>query len=315
MSSPGPPDSVDDMDLRSLELIATVCSAGSLSAAARSLRISQPTLSKSIGRIERELGVRLFDRSGGSARPTALGEFVAARAEPLLQAASSLTREIQHHLQGESGRLIIAAGPATRVHPLRDIIRRAAAAFPSLRIETRQVRGPEAARGVAEWLYDIAITNPETAEPYGDLIRVKLFEDRLAAIVRAGHPLISATELDAPALLEYPIASFRIGRYLRKRLGKLDSAQEDRLHAFLTDDSELLRDYILASDAVAWVPRYILSDELVHGEALELPVSGNAPFECWLLTTPGHWTSPVVQAIAGFARNAASAMRIAPDEM
>lgn len=303
------------MDLRSLELIAAVCQAGSLSAAARSLQISQPTLSKSIGRIERELGVRLFDRSGGTARPTALGEFVAGRAEPLLQAATSLTREIQHHLQGESGRLIIAAGPATRVHPLRDVIRQAAAAFPGLRIETRQVRGPEAARGVAEGLYDIAITNPETAEPYGDLIRVKLFDDRLAAIVRAGHPLTSTSELDVSALLEYPIASFRIGRYLRKKLGKLNSAQEDRLHAFVTDDSELLRDYILASDAIAWLPHYILSDEIERGEAVELPVSANAPFECWLLTTPGHWTSPVVQAIASFARNAASATKIGPNEI
>lgn len=304
MSSPEPPDSVAGMDLRSLELIAAVCNAGSLSAAARSLQISQPTLSKSIGRIERELGVRLFDRSGGTARPTALGEFVASRAGPLLQSAAALTRELRNHLQGESGRLTIAAGPATRVRPLPDVIRRAAAAYPGLRIETRQVRGPEAARGVAEGVYDIAITNRETAEPYGDLIRVKLFEDRMAAIVRAGHPLAAAATLDASALLDYPVASFRIGRALSERLGQLDTMQEDRLHAFQTDDSGLLRDYILACDAIAWVPRFILSDELARGEAKELPVSGDAPFECWLLTTPGHWTSPVVQAIASFAREA-----------
>lgn len=307
MSSHGRVDSVGGMDLRSLELIAAVCSAGSLSAAARALQISQPTLSKSIGRIERELGVRLFDRSGRTARPTALGEFVAGRAEPLLQAATALTREIQHHLQGESGRITIAAGPATRVRPLPDVIRRAAAAYPSLRIETRQVRGPEAARGVAEGLYDIAITNRETAEPYGDLIRVKLFEDRVSAIVRAGHPLAAADSLDPPALLPYPIASFRIGHSLRSRLGPLDNEQEDRLHAFQTDDSGLLRDYMLACDAVAWVPRFIFAKELVSGVAIELPMSGDAPFECWLLTTPGHWTSPVIQAIAGFARNAGAA--------
>ncbi len=208
------------MDVRSLELIIAVCRTGSVSAAARSLRISQPTLSKSIGRMERELGARLFDRGGGTARLTVLGEFIAGRAEPVLQAAASLTREIGHRLRGESGRLTIAAGPATRVHPLPDIIRRTAAAYPGLRIETRQVRGPEVARGVAEGRFDIAITNRETAGPYGDLIRVKLFEDRVSPIVRAGHPLAAAAPLDGPALLDYPIASFRVGPGLRALVGE-----------------------------------------------------------------------------------------------
>ena len=124
--------------------------------------------------------------------------------------------------------------------------------------------------------------------------------------------LLLASNFSSHTLLAYPIASFRIGRYLRRKLGKLDTAQEDLLHSFVTDDSELLRDYILASDAIAWVPRYILADELERGEAVELQVSGDAPFECWLPTTPGHWTSPVVQAIAGFARDAASAVKIGP---
>lgn len=312
MPSPEPPDSVAGMDLRSLELIAAVCNAGSLSAAARSLQISQPTLSKSIGRIERELGVQLFDRSGGTARPTALGEFIASRAEPLLQATASLTREIEQHIRGDGGRLTIAAGPATRVYPLPGIIRRAAVAFPNLRIETRLVRGPEAARGVAEGLYDIAITNQDTAEPHGDLIRVKLFEDRVSAIVRAGHPLANTPLSDPVALLDYPIASFRITRSLIAQFGNLDAARDNRLHAFQTDDAGLLRDYVLSSDAIAWVPRFIFANDLACGDAVELPAPNEAPFECWLLTTPGHWTSPVVKAIASAARRADYSVADAP---
>lgn len=298
---------MDGMDLRHLELIVSVCREGGLSGAARRLRISQPTLSKSIGRIERELGVQLFDRSNGSARPTALGEFVASRAEPLLHAAAALGREIEHHIRGEGGRLIIGVGPATRVKPLPEVIRRATAAFPGLRIETRLVQGEAVVRGVSEGDYDIALGNRDNAHPYGDLIRVKLFEDEVCAIVRAGHPLAGRSQVDRLELLDHPIASFRIGRGFMESLGALSSAQQDRLHAFQTDDAGLLRGYTLETDAVAWAPRFIFSEALARGDAIELPIADRPPYECWMLTTPGHWTSPVVRAIADFARQAGAA--------
>lgn len=295
---------LETMDLRHLELIVSVCREGGLSGAARRLRISQPTLSKSISRIERELGVQLFDRSNGSARPTALGEFIASRAEPLLYAAAAVGREIEHHIRGEGGRLTIGVGPATRVKPLPEVIRRATAAFPGLRIETRLVQGAAVARGVTEGEYDIAIGNRDNAEPYGDLIRVKLFEDEVCAIVRASHPLAGRTQVSRMELLDYPIASFRIGRALRESLGSLSSAQEDRLYAFQTDDAGLLRAYTLETDAVAWAPRFIFSEAFASGDAVDLAISERPPYECWMLTTPGHWTSPVIRAIADFARQA-----------
>jgi DNA-binding transcriptional LysR family regulator len=294
------------MNLRHLELIVAVCRAGGLSGAARQLQVSQPTLSKAISRVERELGVQLFDRSNGAARPTAVGEFVVERAEPLLHAAASLTREIEHHIRGESGRLTIGVGPATRVRPLPYVIRRVAGAFPGLRIETRQVEGPAVVRGVAEGRYDVAIGNRDNAEPYGDLIRIKLFDDRLAAVVRVGHSLVNHADVDAATLLAFPVASFRIGPAFEQWLGPLNAEQADRLYGFQSDDATLLRDFVLNSDAIAWVPRFIFATELLNGEAVELPLGGAWPYECWLLTTPGHWTSPVMRAIADFAREGAA---------
>ena len=56
------------MEFRQLEHLVAVCSAGSFNGAARQLHISQPTLSKSIARLEKQLGLKLFDRGGGCAR-------------------------------------------------------------------------------------------------------------------------------------------------------------------------------------------------------------------------------------------------------
>ena len=224
----------------------------------------------------------------------------------MLQAAASLGREIEHHIRGEGGRLIIGAGPATRVKPLPEVIRRATASFPELRIVTRLVSGAAVVRGVSEGEYDIALGNRDNADAHGDLIRVKLFEDQVCAMVRAGHPLVGRADVGGLELLEHPIASFRIGRDFRESLGPLSSAQQDRLHAFQTDDAGLLRGYTLQTDAVAWAPRFIFAEAIAKGEVIEVPIAERPPYECWMLTTPGHWSSPVVRAIADFARQAAA---------
>ena len=71
---------VAGMDLRHLEQIVAICRAGSFSGAAKALGIAQPTLSKSIGRLEAKLGIQLFERTNANARPTVYGQFVADHA-------------------------------------------------------------------------------------------------------------------------------------------------------------------------------------------------------------------------------------------
>src|SRR6185312_13317620 len=78
------------MELRHLEQIVAICRAGSFSGAAKQLGIAQPTLSKSIGRLEAKLGILLFERSNVNARPTIYGQFVADHAAALLQNVSTL---------------------------------------------------------------------------------------------------------------------------------------------------------------------------------------------------------------------------------
>jgi DNA-binding transcriptional LysR family regulator len=99
------------MDLRHIEQIVAICRAGSFSGAARALGIAQPTLSKSIGRLETKLGIQLFERSNVNARPTVYGQFVADHALGLLQNVSTLGRELEQMAKGEAGLLRIGVGP------------------------------------------------------------------------------------------------------------------------------------------------------------------------------------------------------------
>ena len=77
-------------DLRALEIFLTVCEAGSMAAAARTLSLTQPAVSQSIADLEARTGTALFDRS---VRPLALtppGGILRQRASALMSEARQI---------------------------------------------------------------------------------------------------------------------------------------------------------------------------------------------------------------------------------
>jgi len=79
--------------LRDVACFARVAERRSFSRAAADLGLSQPAISQAIGRLERGLGVTLFERSSRSVRPTPAGRALVPYAEALLDAAAALTTE------------------------------------------------------------------------------------------------------------------------------------------------------------------------------------------------------------------------------
>lgn len=73
------------LNLRHLDALTAIGRAGSMGAAAREVNLSQPALAQAIGKVERLLGERLFDRHPGGMLPTAAGRIVLMRVERALQ--------------------------------------------------------------------------------------------------------------------------------------------------------------------------------------------------------------------------------------
>lgn len=71
--------------------------------AAKAVGMSQPALTKSLQRIERSLGAKLFERSRHRVSPTAVGEEVLARARRLVQEAEQLQRAVDAMTGAETG--------------------------------------------------------------------------------------------------------------------------------------------------------------------------------------------------------------------
>ena len=75
------------MELRQLEYVVAVAEQMHFGRAAQTLSIGQPAVSQQVARLERELGVRLFDRSGRTLRLTAAGSRFIPEARAVLAAA------------------------------------------------------------------------------------------------------------------------------------------------------------------------------------------------------------------------------------
>lgn len=292
------------MELRHLEQILEICRAGGFSGAARKLQISQPTLSKSIARLEAQLSLKLFERTNGAARPTAYGAFVAQRAETLLQGVAALSRDLEQLARGEEGRIRIAVGPASRLKPLPELLRRIAVRFPKLHVETIQETGPGVMKALQDGRVDIAFGYAEHAARYGELIRKKMFEDAVILVARPGHPALDLKDAGPRDLLRWPFALPNVLPGLVQWAGEMDREEAENLKAFISDDYSLIVDRALQTDAIAMGASFLFQDQLADGRLGVISSTLDMPYDCWMLTTAERWRSPLIKAMAELSKAA-----------
>lgn len=97
------------MERSDLELVVAVQDHGSLSAAALSLDVAPPVVSKRLAALEARLGQRLFQRTTRRVSPTADGETVCERARVLLRGFNELEAELQERKAEPTGLIRLAA--------------------------------------------------------------------------------------------------------------------------------------------------------------------------------------------------------------
>jgi DNA-binding transcriptional LysR family regulator len=290
------------MDLRHLEQIVAICRVGSFSGAAKELGIAQPTLSKSIGRLEAKLGIRLFERTNANAIPTAYGKFVADHASTLLQNVTTLGRELEQMAKGEAGMLKIGIGAATRLRPLPHVMRKAAQTFPRLQLVARYAAASLTMRALREGSFDLVFCSHQLAMTQDGFIRVKLFGDRYVIVARRNHPALQIAALSPAEFAHLPLASAGLTPDFRAWLGTVGQAQTHKMEALLSDDYDIIKRMVVETDHVARGPRFVFERELEQGDLVELKLDVDFQYECWMLTTEARWRSPIIKAIARFAK-------------
>ncbi|HEY2100327.1 MAG: hypothetical protein QOI50_6124 [Pseudonocardiales bacterium] len=124
------------MERRQLEYFVAVVEHGGFSAAARALHVAQPSLSRSIGNLEHELGVGLFHRAGRTAVLSAAGESLADRARLVLRDLDALRAAARALGEGIAGRVEVAATSSSGIEPVTSVVAELRERHPGVTVST-----------------------------------------------------------------------------------------------------------------------------------------------------------------------------------
>ena len=186
------------MDLEDLAAVQAVVHQGTFSAAAVSLKVAQPALSRRIQRLERELGGLLFDRLPRHAAPTPLGDAAAA----ILNEVESARADAMAIARGAAGRIrmsSLAGGIPALARGLSLFQQR----HPEVVVELRALDADAAVLALRERRVDLATLPGSALEP--GLRSRKLARWRVVLAVRPDHPFASRRAVPISALEDQPL--------------------------------------------------------------------------------------------------------------
>ncbi len=186
-----------------LRALIGVAEQGSFSQAARALEVSQPTVHRAARELERVSGLALFERTSFGVQPTRDAQRLARGAKLAFAEIEQARAELAPFGGGEGGRTVIGAMPLAQSFLL-----------PRALIEFTKAH-PRHAVAILEGSYDnlVAELRGGTADfligaqrdplLFKDIVQEHLFDDELAIVVRAGHPLQSLKRLSVQSLAKY----------------------------------------------------------------------------------------------------------------
>lgn len=123
------------MELRQLEYFIAVVEAGSFTRAAERLHMSQPPLSVAIHKLERELGVKLLERTPRGVTPTAAGTYLLATGGHLVLQRNRMADMVGRIGEGLAGELMIGSEPLVIEDFLSGCLREFVAAAPNVHLQ------------------------------------------------------------------------------------------------------------------------------------------------------------------------------------
>jgi DNA-binding transcriptional LysR family regulator len=193
------------MELRQLKHFLAVGEAGSITAAAKSLRLTQPALSRQIKALEEELDTALLERGAHSITLTPAGEMLLVEARKLLWASETMIEKVKSTAAGEP--LRVGYAPSLAGEFLSVAIERFTQFHPRVRVSLYDWSSAEMRSGLAAGKLDLIVAAPCGGAQ--DPVRwVALRDYGWQLVMPANHPLgekklVSAKDLSGQRLLLY----------------------------------------------------------------------------------------------------------------
>jgi DNA-binding transcriptional LysR family regulator len=201
------------LNLDHLQTFADVVELGSFSGAARRLKLTQPAVSLQIKQLENRLGVRLIERIGRRAYPTAAGRDLLAHVQQVDAAIDGALAAVADHREGGIGRLRLGTGATACIYLLPPVLRALRQKFPALEIVVSTGNSPDILAALEANTIDVAlVTFPA---PGRSLQAVWTRDDEMVAIFPPGAAALPA-RITADFLAARPLVLYEAGGHARR---------------------------------------------------------------------------------------------------
>ncbi|MDI5979162.1 LysR family transcriptional regulator [Amycolatopsis magusensis] len=184
------------LDLLRLRVLRAVIATGSIRASATALGYTPSAVSQHLATLQRETGLRLFERAGRGIEATAAGRTLAAEAETLFEALSQLEQVVGDLRAGRVGSLSIGYFGSAGESWLAPVVATLRAEFPELRLDLRMTEFTGGDPDVDIFVEDASVERAAHVEVH------RLVDDPYLAVVRTDDPLAGSSEVPLADLAE-----------------------------------------------------------------------------------------------------------------
>jgi len=270
------------LDLRHLEIFARVVQEGGITQAAKSLGLTQPTVSGHIRSLETEAGAVLLHRGGGRARPTAAGDLLWRYARQICEQKAQAQTELERFLGLHQGDLTIGASTTPATYFLPPFLAAFARAQPAIRVELQVGDSREILDAVDHGKVELGIIGDEVDPERYRATRVAV--DRIVLAVGKAHPwfarsTVKLAELGGQTLVIRGEGSATLSTVDQALASAGLKVGRDLKVALRLPTNEAIREAVARGDAAAFLPQCCIAGREQDLKALEVAgLSVERPF-------------------------------------
>lgn len=248
------------MELRQLQYALQIAAERNFSRAAEKLHIAQPSLSQQLSKLEKELGVLLFQRNTSTVELTHAGAKFVEQAQIIIDGVELLRQEMSDISQLRTGRVVVGSMPITGAHLLPHVLPVFKDKYPEVEINLLEDSSMNLEKLTANGQTDLSLLSLPLEIP--SLAYEVLGEERIDLAVPPGHPLACRALTGEPtALEELKNESFIVlkeGQGFRKMTMQLcnNSGFEPQI-VFESNNMETVQSLVATGMGVTLVPHYI----------------------------------------------------------
>lgn len=216
------------IEFNQLEQLICIAKNKTISKAAQELLISQPALSRSMQRLESDLGVELFDHYKNKIELNKNGELVVKHAQKIIKSIQTMVEDVQEYDRSFHTISIATCSPA----PMWDIEPLIKELYPQISIQTAVINKKDLLTKLKEKEYHLVIT-PKYIDD-SQCFCIPYIEENLLLSLPLNHPLASKKEikfhdLDGQTMLLYSNIGFWHDLHMQKTPKTKYLLQEERL--------------------------------------------------------------------------------------